>query len=204
VASKIHASLFAFFCSLALVIGSASASMVLPLGLDRLHGDAKVVFLGECLSNSVEMDQQSGRVVTYTTFQVLETYKGNIGSSYTIKQIGGNLPGANLNVRMPGVPQFEVGQRYVVFLPPASRLGFSSPVGLSQGKFTVKTDATGVQVVSNGRDVGDLMENMAQSKIPNRVADKLRAMPDRTVPANSKARAEMDLDDLRSVLRGMQ
>jgi hypothetical protein len=204
VASKIHATLFVFFCSLALVIGSASASMVLPLGLDRLHGDAKVVFLGECLSNSVEMDQQSGRVVTYTTFQVLETYKGNIGSSYTIKQIGGNLPGANLNVRMPGVPQFEVGKRYVVFLPPVSRLGFSSPVGLSQGMFTVKTDAAGAQIVSNGRDVGDLMENMAQSKIPSRVADKLRAMPDRTVPANSKARAEMDLDDLRSVLRGMQ
>lgn len=202
-ATRIRLSLFAFFCLLTLA-GGASASMVLPLGLDRLHGDAKVVFLGECLSNSVEMDQQSGRVVTYTTFQVLETYKGNIGSSYTIKQIGGNLPGANLNVRMPGVPQFEVGKRYVVFLPPASRLGFSSPVGLSQGMFSVKTDAAGAQTVSNGRDVGDLMENMAQSKIPSRVADKLRAMPDRTLPANAKARAEMDLDDLRSVLRGMQ
>jgi hypothetical protein len=203
VASKIRVTLFAFFCLLALS-GSASASMVLPLGLNRLHGDAKVVFLGECLSNSVEMDQQSGRVVTYTTFEVLEAYKGHLGTSYTIKQIGGNLPGANLNVRMPGVPQFEVGKRYVVFLPPVSRLGFSSPVGLSQGMFTVKTDAAGAQVVSNGRDVGDLMENMAQSKIPSRVADKLRAMPDRTLPANSKARAEMDLDDLRSVLRGMQ
>ncbi len=201
--SKNRASFFAFIILLVLS-SSASASMVLPLGLDRLHGNAKVVFLGECLSNSVEMDQQSGRVVTYTTFQVLETYKGNIGSSYTIKQIGGNLPGANLNVRMPGVPQFEVGKRYVVFLPPVSRLGFSSPVGLSQGMFTVKTDAAGAQVVSNGRDVGDLMENMAQSKIPRRVADKLRAMPDRTLPANSKARAEMHLDDLRSVLRGMQ
>ncbi len=201
--SKNRASFFAFIILLVLS-SSASASMVLPLGLDRLHGNAKVVFLGECLSNSVEMDQQSGRVVTYTTFQVLETYKGNIGSSYTIKQIGGNLPGANLNVRMPGVPQFEVGKRYVVFLPPVSRLGFSSPVGLSQGMFTVKTDAAGAQVVSNGRDVGDLMENMAQSKIPSRVADKLRAMPDRSLPANSKARAEMNLDDLRSVLRGMQ
>jgi len=60
VASKIRAILFVFFCLLALN-GSASASMVLPLGLDRLHGNAKVVFLGECLSNSVEMDQQSGR-----------------------------------------------------------------------------------------------------------------------------------------------
>ena len=83
-------------------------------------------------------------------------------------------------------------------------MGFSSPVGLAQGMFTVKNDATGAPVVSNGRDVGDLMENMAQSKMPSRVADKLRAMPNREIPANAKARAEMHLDDLRSILRGME
>jgi len=107
-------------------------------------------------------------------------------------------------VRVPGVPQFEVGKRYVVFLPPASRLGFSTPVGLSQGMFTVKSNAKGEPMVGNGRDVGELMENMAQSKMPSRVADKLRAMPDKEVPANARARAEMHLDDLRSILRGME
>jgi len=203
VITKIRATLFAFICLLALS-GSVSAATVLPLGLERLHGDAKAVFLGECLSNSVELDKQSGRVVTYTTFEVLETYKGKLGQSHTIKQIGGNLPDANLNVRIPGVPQFDVGKRYVVFLPPASKLGFSSPVGLSQGMFTLRTDATGAPMVSNGRDVGELMENMAQSKMPSRVADKLRAMPDKELPANAKARAEMHLDDLRSILRGME
>lgn len=201
--SKIRASFFALCCLLTLS-GSASASMVLPLGLDRLHSDAKLVFLGECLSNSVEFDQQSGRVVTYTTFEVLETYKGKLGNSHTIKQVGGNLPQANLNVRMSGVPQFEVGKRYVVFLPPVSKLGFSSPVGLSQGMFLVKTDETGAQVISNGRDVGDLLENMPQNKIPSRVVDKLREMPDKDLPSHAKARAEMHLDDLRSVLQGMQ
>lgn len=201
--SKIRSTFFALYCLLALG-GSASAAMVLPLGLDRLHGDAKLVFLGECLGNSVEFDKQSGRVVTYTTFEVLETYKGKLGSSHTIKQIGGNLPEANLNVRIPGVPQFEVGKRYVVFLPPVSKLGFASPVGLGQGMFMVKTGETGAQMISNGRDVGELMENMAQSKMPSRVADKLRAMPDKELPANAKARAEMHLDDLRSILRGME
>lgn len=201
--TKIRTSFFALFCWLALS-SNASAAMVLPLGLDRLHGDAKHVFLGECLSNSVEMDRQSGRVVTFTTFEVLETYKGKLGRSHTIKQIGGNLPEANLNVRVPGVPLFEVGKRYVVFLPPASHLGFSTPVGLSQGMFTVKANAKGEPMVSNGRDVGELMENMAQSKMPARLADKMRAMPDKEVPANAKARAEMHLDDLRSILRGME
>ena len=201
--SNFKASHFVFFCLLALCSNSFAAS-VLPLGLERLHGDAKTIFLGECLSNTVEMDQQSGRVVTYTTFEVIETYKGKPGRSQTVKQIGGNLPSANLDVRIPGVPQFEVGQRYVVFLPPASKLGFASPVGLAQGMFTVKNDVAGAPVVSNGRDVGDLMESMAQSKMPNRVADKLRAMVNREMPANAKARAEMHLDDLRAILRGME
>ena len=201
--SNFKAPHFVFFCLLALCSNSFAAS-VLPLGLERLHGDAKTIFLGECLSNTVEMDQQSGRVVTYTTFEVLETYKGKPGRSQTIKQIGGNLPSANLDVRIPGVPQFEVGQRYVVFLPPVSNLGFASPVGLGQGMFTVKKDATGTTMVSNGRDVGDLMENMAQSKMPSRIADKLRAKANREIPANAKARAEMHLDDLRSILRGME
>lgn len=200
-ATKIRVLFFTFFCALALN-GGAAATSVLPLGLERLHGDAKLIFLGECLSNSVELDQQSARVVTYTTFEVLETYKGRPGHSHTIKQIGGNLPGA-LNVRIAGVPQFEVGKRYVVFLPPASKLGFSSPIGLDQGMFSMKTDDTGAQVVSNGRDVGDLMENMAQSRMPSRVAEKLRALSNRELPANAKARAEIRLDDLRSILLGM-
>lgn len=199
-ATKIRA---AFFCLL-ILSGVASAATVLPLDLVLLHGDAKHIFLGECLSNTVEMDQQSGRVATFTTFEVLETFKGRLGGSHTIKQIGGNLPGSDLQVRIPGVPQFEVGKRYVVFLPPVSSLGFSSPVGLSQGMFSVRPDAKGAPMVSNGRDIGDLMENMAQSKMPPRVADKMRAMSDRNVPANAKARAEMHLDDLRSILRGME
>ena len=199
--TKIRTAFFALFCALALS-ASAYAATVLPLGLERLHGDAKLIFLGECLTNSVQLDQQSGRVVTYTTFEVLETYKGNLGRSHTIKQIGGNLPEAGLSVKIPGVPQFEAGKRYVVFLPPASDLGFSSPVGLSQGMFTLKTDASGTQTVSNGRDVGELMENIP-SKMPSRVASKLNTLSNKELPANAKARAEMRLDDLRTILRGM-
>ena len=200
--TKIRTAFFALFCTLALS-ASAYAATVLPLGLERLHGDAKLIFLGECLTNSVQLDQQSGRVVTYTTFEVLETYKGNLGRSHTIKQIGGNLPEAGLSVKIPGVPQFEAGKRYVVFLPPASDLGFSSPVGLNQGMFTLKTDARGVQTASNGRDVGELMENIP-NKMPSRVASKLSTLSKKELPANAKARAEMHLDDLRTILRGMQ
>ena len=183
---------------------SSQAAMVVPLGLDRLHGDAEYVFLGECLSNSVDHDRVSDMVVTYTTFEVIEAFKGSLGRTHTIKQVGGVLPGADIATKFAGVPQFDVGKRYVLFLPPVSRLGFSTPVGLGQGLFHVRVDARGAPVINSGRDVGELLESLPENRIPSRIADKLRAMPDKRQPAQAKARAEMHLDDFRSIMRGME
>ena len=199
-------AIYRIFFSFLLLIASASsqAAMVVPLGLERLHGDAEYIFLGECLSNNVEYDRASDMVVTYTTFDVVETFKGALGQTHTIKQVGGVLPGADMVTKFAGVPQFEVGKRYVLFLPPASILGFSTPVGMEQGLFHVRVDSSGAQVISSGRDVGDLLQNLPQNRVPSRIADKLRAMPDRHQPAQAKARAEMHLDDFRSIVRGME
>lgn len=199
---SIRAIFLALLCLLASG-GNASAAMVLPLGLDRIHGDAKDVFLGECVSNSVELDPQSNRVVTYTSFKILETYKGKLSGRHTIKQIGGSLPEANLNVRVPGVPEFDIGKRYVVFLPQASNLGFSTPIGLHQGAFPVETDETGVDHAGNGRDLGELLEKIPEGKMPSRVADKIREIKNKNVPVRAKERSDMHLDDLKSILRGM-
>ena len=186
-----------------IVSANSYAAMVVPLGLDRLHGDAEYIFLGECTSNNVDFDRISNMVVTYTTFEVVESFKGTLGRTHTIKQVGGALPGADMVTKFAGVPQFEVGKRYVLFLPPVSTLGFSTPVGLGQGLFHVHVDSSGAPVIKSGRDVGELLENLPQNQIPSRITDKLRAMPDKRQPDQAKARAEMHLDDFRSIMRGM-
>ena len=52
-------------------------------------------------------------------------------------------------MHIPGVPKFSNGSKYVVFLTEKSQLGFSSPLGLYQGAFSVET-INGEQVISNG------------------------------------------------------
>jgi hypothetical protein len=183
---------------------SSYAAMSIPLGLDRLHSDAEYIFLGECTSNSVEFDNASNMVVTYTTFNVVEAFKGAPGKTHTIKQVGGTLPGTDIISKFSGIPQFEAGKRYIVFLPPVSQLGFSTPVGLGQGLFHIQTNEQGEPVIGNGRDVGELLEQVPQGKIPQRITDKLQAMPDKRRPADAKAREVMHLDDFRSLMKGME
>lgn len=148
--------LILLLCSL-----QTAATSVLPISLQRMAIKAEIIFHGTAINNEVKLDQASGRVATYTTFKVSEVIKGNPGATHTIKQIGGQLPGSQVRQIIHGVPQFSPGQDYVVFLPKASSLGFSSPIGLSQGKFDVhKHD--GKSVINNQRAVAAVSDTPAQ------------------------------------------
>ena len=124
--------LFLLFWSL-----QATATSVLPISLERMAAVADVIFHGKVISNEVRRDPVSGNVATYTSFEVTELVKGKAGATHTIKQIGGELPDTRVRQLVHGVPRFSTGQEYVVFLPKASSLGFSSPIGLAQGTFDV-------------------------------------------------------------------
>ena len=185
---------------------SLSAASVTPAGLERLLGSAEYVFHGRCLSNQVELDIGSNLVVTYTTFEVLDAVKGEPGSTHTIKQIGGYLPGSNVYMNWPGVPRFVVGEEYVIFLPPQSSAGFSSPVGLGQGKFKVLPALQG-QDVSNGRDFEELLKNVPVTQVPAIVMTRMKQKFS-TLSANTSqgaaGRARMGLDDFLATVRSME
>lgn len=127
----------------------ALATSLKPLDLERLSIQAPLIIYGEVINNRALNDRQSGQIVTLTTFKVIELIKGNTGEEHTIKQIGGQLTDSNIKMHIPGVPRFNAGSKYVVFLAEKSQLGFSSPLGLYQGTFSVKT-INGEQVISNG------------------------------------------------------
>lgn len=131
----------------------ASATTLLPLSLEQLSSRAALIFYAEVTANEVLKDPQSGQIVTLTTFRVLDLIKGQVngkdGSTHTIKQLGGVIPGQQQRLMVHGIPGFVSGRQYVVFLPEPSRLGFCSPLGLHQGSFAV-IDNNGTQLVSNG------------------------------------------------------
>jgi hypothetical protein len=172
--------------SLALAAFGAQATTVIPLFMDEIIDGSAVAFQGTVTANRSERDAK-GFVVTYTTFSVTDVLKGQVASSYTIKQIGGSLPAENLSYKVQGVPTFSMGQSYVVFLPGVSALGFSSPVGLSQGRFNIAAGE-----VSNGRDFGELMSRMAPGA-------NARA-PQGNGNANGRQN-RLNLDDFKNAIR---
>jgi hypothetical protein len=120
---------------------------------------------------------------------VLDRAKGGDESTFTVRQIGGELNGLAVDYH---VPKFVVGDEYVLFMPSPSRLGLASPVGLSQGAFNVLPGAAGREV-GNGRDVGELLSGTDAARVPPRMAERLKR--------GGQARSRMDLDEFMSLSR---
>ena len=152
--------------------GNCGAASVRPLQLDEIVDGAAIAFQGTCLGNRSERDAATNLVVTYTRFRVNEVLKGSLPATYEIKQIGGVL--GDLVYRADGIPNFVAGEEYVVMLPGVSAAGFSSPVGLGQGKFTVTPGAAGGRV-ANGRDFREMTAGIADASLPAALVAKAQA-----------------------------
>ena len=143
-----------------------NAASVRPMLLDEIIDTAAVGFHGICIANRTERDTATNFIVTYTTFEVRDALKGKVAATHVIKQIGGTMDGGDSGMIVHGVPRFVVGQEYVVFLAGVSSLGFSSPVGLTQGKFAVQDGPAGKSIAS-GADFRELTARMPQADMPS-------------------------------------
>jgi hypothetical protein len=142
---------------------AALATSLLPISLEQLSTRATTVFYGVVTGNKVSKDERTGHIATFTSFEILESIKGDIGETHTIKQIGGYHKQSNMRHHVYGVPSFQVGKEYIVFLPEVSSLGFSSPLGLQQGRVTVTSD-NGEKFVGDGHRQDDRSHIISHSK----------------------------------------
>jgi hypothetical protein len=179
---------FAAFQIALLDTGGALAASVAPLSLDQIVSGAKHIVHVRCTGNAVQADPGVG-VVTVTSFVVLDRAKGGDGPTFTVRQVGGELNGLAVDNH---VPKFRVGDEYVLLMPASSRLGLASPVGLSQGAFSVMPGTAGKEV-ANGRDFGELLAWTDPARVPPRMAARLKA--------GGQARARMDLDEFMALSR---
>ena len=132
--------------------GVARATTVLPLDLDALTAAAGRVFMGRVVAVRSGRDRH-GLPVTWTTFAVDETLKGTATTRIEIKQLGDAATSSDgVIYRVPALPSYAVGDEVILFLHPESREGFTSPVGLGQGRFRIRR-SDGPPVAEN--DVGN-------------------------------------------------
>jgi hypothetical protein len=186
-AFKAFVSTMVFQLSLLATHGAGAASVV-PLDLDQIIAGAQHIVHVRCTGNVVQADPEVG-IVTISDFVVLDRAKGGAEPTFTVRQAGGELLGLAVDYH---VPKFRVGEEYVLFMPAPSRLGLASPVGLSQGAFSVLPGAGGKEV-GNGRDFAELLAGVDPARIPPRMAARLKQ--------ESRARARADLGEFMALTR---
>jgi hypothetical protein len=127
----------------------ANATTVIPPRFDELVSRAEVIFEGEVtgLQSQWIGEGSEHRIVTFVTFKVIDTLKGDAGSSYSIRMLGGTVDGRTMEVS--DAPKFKVGDRDVLFVENNGRQ-FIPLVGIMHGRFRVQKDQSGRESLLTG------------------------------------------------------
>jgi hypothetical protein len=123
---------------------SVHATTLARLSLDQLAAAADAVARVRCAS--VESRREIGEIWTVTSFDVLETMKGDLPTRITVRLPGGRI--GHLTAAVDGTPKFNAGDEAVVFLE-RSRAGGFSVAAWVEGTFRIGRDPrTGLQTVT--------------------------------------------------------
>jgi hypothetical protein len=149
-----------------LVPTSLHATTVRVTNLQDLLQSSQRIFVGTCIS--VEDDATGSIPFTVYTFEVLEKIKGVSVDTITIRQFGLSKPiavgnGLVRTMTIQGMPTYESGKEYLLFLVGESPIGLSSPVGLAQGVFRYRHEGF-VNALDNRNLARGLPENWLRAK----------------------------------------
>jgi hypothetical protein len=147
--SRIFSTFFTkFFRLIPLLIAIPSlaqrGAVVHPADLAELTNRAQTIIRARVMSARLEPHPQFRDLQTVVlTLAVKEAYKGNPGSTLTIRQFVWDI-----RDKMDSMG-YRKGQEYILFLNPTTRYGLTSTTGLDQGRFRISTDSAGNEVVAN-------------------------------------------------------
>src|SRR5437667_8285086 len=132
----------------------------IPPSFDELVNLAQVIFQGvvtDVRSQWVGEGAQRS-IVSYVTFKVEDAMKGNPGSTYTMRMLGGTVGDQTMEVT--DSPKFKVGNRDVLFVE-NNGSQFVPLVGIMHGRFRVEREqASGREVVTTNE--GEPLSNVSQ------------------------------------------
>jgi hypothetical protein len=133
-----------FLIGIVLIALVGRATTLVRLTFPELVKDSSAIAHVLCQGSQTVFDNRE--IWTDTSFEVLESIKGNLPATITVRQPGGKLAG--LESRVDGTPQFRANEEVYLFLTtqPGSRLFL---VGWSQGTFRIrKNPRTGTTTVT--------------------------------------------------------
>ncbi|MBA3608584.1 MAG: hypothetical protein H0W43_08795 [Chthoniobacterales bacterium] len=127
----------------------ANATTVIPPKFDELVSRAQVIFDGEVTGLQSQWIGEGAhhRIVTFVTFKVNESIKGDPGTTYSMRMLGGTVDGRTM--RVTDAPEFKVGERRILFVE-NNGSQFIPLVGIQHGSFRVERDQSGRDTLLTG------------------------------------------------------
>ena len=140
------------------VLVRVTGTTVIPPTFEQLVQQAELIFEGTVTDTKSVWEGEGAQrhIDTYVTFQVADSVKGDAGSSYAIRMLGGTVGDETMLVT--DTPKFSVGDREILFVE-HNFDQFVPLVGISHGRFHVQRDEQiGRDVVVNaeGEPVRDV------------------------------------------------
>jgi hypothetical protein len=127
------------------VAAGARATVLIPADVGELARDARAIVRGVVVSVDGRRTDDRRTIETIVTLETESYLKGALGGRLQFRVPGGSL-GRYRNIVI-GAPQFEPGQRVIVFLG-ARGPGIPYLLGLGQGVFRVTMNANRAWTVS--------------------------------------------------------
>jgi hypothetical protein len=135
----------------------ANATTVIPPKFDELVSRAQVIFEGEVtgLHSQWIGEGAQHRIVTFVTFKVDDRLKGDPGTTYSMRMLGGTVDGRTMEVS--DAPKFKVGDHDMLFVE-NNGSQFIPLVGIQHGRFRIQKDQAGrdTLLTGEGRPLTDL------------------------------------------------
>lgn len=125
--------------ALAFLFQPASAQRTVRMNLERMVTHAGLIVHGTVTNVTSSVDPRTNILSTFVTIAVKENFYGANEQTVTLKMAGGSSKRSTL--KFSEMPSFTVGEEIYSFFYAPSKYGFTSPVGMGQGKFTVIADA---------------------------------------------------------------
>ena len=125
------------------------ATTVVPMDIERLTSLSTHIVEARAGQSVSQWNPEHTLILTYTTFEVQRTLKGQTPKTILVRQLGGSIAGVSQKVA--GVRPWRQGEDAVLFLQPSSIAdGALVVTGLMQGDFLMRHTAQGETFVSNG------------------------------------------------------
>ena len=123
-----------------MICHSARSTTVIAPTFDELVSRADVIFQGTVTDVKSQWTGEGGQrhIETYVTARVDEALKGEIGTTYTLRLLGGTV--GDMTMEVTDTPKFMIGHRDILFVE-NNGAQFDPLVGIGYGRFRVERSA---------------------------------------------------------------